>query len=299
MSFIIKNFFLIAIVASILALIQPSLFIWAGPLIPFLLGLIMFGMGLTLELHEFTEVLKNKRIIVVGVFLQFLIMPLLAFLLGKVFHLPFEIYVGVILVGACPGGTASNVMTYLAKGNVAFSIVLTFSTTILAPFVTPAIIYWIVGQKVDVSYWSLFQSLLQIVAFPLLAGLLVKHYLGHKINKAIEFFPAFSTLCISLIIACVMAMNQKQLLSFPYMVILTVFLHNGIGLLLGYFCARLLKSDERDSRTIAIEVGMQNSGLGVALANQFFSPLSALPSAIFSLWHNLSGSLLASYWSKR
>lgn len=299
MSFITKNFLLIALLASLIALIEPSIFTWAGTYISILLGLIMFGMGLTLTVKDFKDVFSNKKLIFIGVGLQFLIMPLSAFIIGKSLPISEEVFVGLIIVGACPGGTASNVMVYLAKGNVALSIVLTFCSTLLAPILTPFIIYIFAGEQINVSYWSLFQSLLQIVLFPLIAGLIIKHYWGNKTDKYLNFFPAFSSLCITLIIAAVMALNQKFLLQFPYMVFIAVIIHNLSGLFLGYYAGRLFNYNEKDSRTIAIEVGMQNSGLGVALANQFFTPLSALPAAIFSLWHNVSGIILARFWSKR
>lgn len=296
--FITKNFLIIALVLSAIALWQPEAFLWARTFIPALLGLIMFGMGLSLNTSEFAGLSKKKSIIIGGFLLQYTIMPLAALMIGKLMGLDKEILIGLIVVGSCPGGTASNVMVYLSNGNVPLSIVLTFLSTIAAPVLTPAIIYFLLGKMVDISFRELFFSVLYVVAFPLLAGIFVKVFFDDKIESFRKIFPAVSVVSISLIIAIIMAVNRTEILKCPVMVFVAVVLHNAIGLAAGYIIARVFGALEKDARTISIEVGMQNSGLGAALANQFFSPLSALPAALFSLWHNVSGIIVSWYWKK-
>ncbi len=294
-----NNFLLLALISSAAALGKPEAFTWLKPHIASMLGIVMFGMGLTLEFSDFRQVWDKKQLVLAGVFLQFFIMPSLAWLIATALHLPKEAFIGLVLVGSCPGGTASNVVTYIAKANVPLSVVLTMSTTLLAPLVTPALIYFLVGTRVDVAFLSLMKEVFWIVMFPLFDGLVLRRFLRKQFEPFIEVFPSISILSIVLIIACIMGLNKATIIAFPALVILAVMLHNGLGLLLGYMGGKLFKMNEADCRTIGIEVGMQNSGLGVALASKFFTPAAALPSAIFSLWHNLSGITLAKYWSRR
>jgi len=294
-----KYFLQLAFFVSVTALIQPYVFVWIKPHIPLFLGIIMFGMGLTLKFTDFEDVWRHRQLVLLGAFLQYTIMPILALLISFVFHLPREATIGLVIVGSCPGGTASNVITYLARANVALSVVMTMTSTLLAPLVTPGIIYIILSQQVDIPFWSMVRSVLIIVALPVFGGLVIRHFFMAKLKPILTVFPSISIIAITLVIACVVALNQKTLLAFPFIIIFAVVVHNLGGLMLGYTAARLLRCDEKNARTLAIEVGMQNSGLGVALANQFFSAASALPGAIFSLWHNLSGISLAKYWAKR
>ena len=297
MDFLSRHFLFIALGASIIALVHPALFLWVKPFIPFLLGVIMFGMGTTIRLGDFRDVWEKKSLVTVAAVVQYTFMPGLAMVVSYLFSLPEEVMIGMVLVGSCPGGTASNVIVFLSRGNVALSVTMTMVSTVLAPILTPAIVYLILNRSVELSFLSLFISVFQVVAFPLAAGLFVRHYFGDFAERYSRILPGVSVLAISVIIACVMALNVERVLAFPVFITGAVMLHNLLGLAAGYGAARLLSRSRSDCRTMAIEIGMQNSGLGVALANQFFPPLSALPGALFSLWHNFSGILLARYWS--
>ena len=256
----------------------------------------MFGMGISLEFLDFIKVWKHKRLVVLGVLLQYTIMPILALGISFIFQLPKEIAAGIIIVGACPGGTSSNVMSYIAKANLALSVTLTLITTFLAPLVTPLIIYLCLQHSIDVPFFSMVKSVFWIVMFPLVDGLVIRYFFYNRIKKVLPVFPSVSILSIILIIACVVGLNQSLLLSFPIIVFIAVAMHNCCGLGIGYFLAKFFGADEPEARTIAFEVGLQNSGLGVSLATQFFTAAAALPGSIFSLWHNLSGIFLAKYW---
>jgi BASS family bile acid:Na+ symporter len=292
-----RQFLILALLCSGVALLYPSLFTGLSPYIPQLLGIVMFGMGLTLEFSDFKGIWDKKLLVLMGISLQFLIMPFLGWSIATVMQLPRDEFVGLIIVGACPGGTASNVITYLARANVPLSVILTMSTTLLAPIVTPILIYLYAKTKIDVELLPLMISVFWIVLFPLLDGLILRRLLRRRLQPMIEIFPSISIIVILMIVACVVGLNQQTILRFPAAVIIAVILHNLLGLLLGYWGSRYLKMAEADCRTVSIEVGMQNSGLGVALASQFVNPVAALPSAIFSLWHNLSGIAIAKYWS--
>ena len=281
------------------ALIEPTLFTWMQPHIPLALGIIMFGMGMALDFRDFADIFPKWRLVGMGAILQFTAMPLIALLVNRVFNLPLEVAIGVGIVGACPGGTASNVITYLARGNVALSVVMTLVSTALAPLLTPAIIYLLFKTKVEIAYLSMTKSVFWIVVFPLLDGLVLRRLLRRHIETLLAVFPSISIVTISTVIACVVGLSQHTLLAFPLTLIGAVIVHNLSGFGLGYGMARLLGSSERDARTMSIEVGMQNSGLGVALANKFFSAAAALPGAIFSLEQNLAGITLVRVWNAR
>lgn len=296
---ITHGFPLWALLASLLAAWQPQWFAFARPGIVPLLGLVMFGMGLTLTPSSFLGVLRRPGAVALGVLLQFLVMPLAGWLLARGLGLAPLLAAGVILVGSCPGGTASNVICYLARGDVALSITLTAVSTLLAVLATPLLTWWYAGQMIEVPVLDLLLSVLRIVLLPVLAGVLLNHFLHRRLRRLERIFPLFSMLAIVFIIAIIVALNRDQLGTLGLPVLAAVVFHNGIGLLAGYAVPRLLGRGEREARTLAIEVGMQNSGLAVALASQYFSPLAALPGALFSVWHNLSGSLLAGYWSRR
>ncbi|NEX14436.1 MAG: bile acid:sodium symporter family protein [Prosthecochloris sp.] len=299
MNTIHRHFLTIAVGASIVALAVPEIFLWIKPFIPLLLGVIMFGMGTTIRFHDFRDVWEKRNVIFLAALIQYTVMPGLAVLISFVMSLPEEVMIGMVLVGSCPGGTASNVIVYLAKGNVALSVTMTMFSTLLAPLLTPGIIYLILSRSIEFSFGGLFLSVFQIVALPLFAGLLARRLFSSTVDRYSDNLPVISVVSISLIIACVMALNADSVLAFPVLTIAAVMLHNLSGLVSGYGVAKLFGSNRVDCRTIAIEIGMQNSGLGVALANQFFQPLSALPGAIFSLWHNLSGIVLARFWGGR
>lgn len=294
-----QTFGIWVIVFAVLGFSFPSLFSWISSYITIFLGIIMFGMGLTLQTDDFKELIRKPLYVIIGVIAQYTIMPLVAFGLAYGLHLPSEIAVGVILVGCCPGGTASNVMTFLAKGNTALSVAVTTISTLLAPILTPVLIMLFAKEWLPVSPGSLFISILQAVLIPIIAGLVVKIFFKKQVAKAVHALPLVSVIGIVAIVSAVVSGNRENLLQSGLLIFSVVILHNGFGYLLGFLCAKLLKMDYASQKAIAIEVGMQNSGLGAALATAHFSPLSAVPSAIFSVWHNLSGSLIATYWSKK
>jgi bile acid:Na+ symporter, BASS family len=288
-----------AVAISVVAVVFPEVLTPLRPAIVPLLGVVMFGMGMTLVFADFKRVFLQPLTIGLGVLLQYLLMPLIAWLLSQLLQLPLPLMAGLVLVGSCPGGTASNVICYLARGDVALSIILTSVTTIMAVFMTPLLTWLYIGQKVPVPVVAMMASILKIIIIPVLLGLLVNQWLGKSLEKIKRSFPLVSTLAIILIIGIIMAHNHAQLSQLAFPVIIAVILHNGFGLAGGYFIARFLGFDEKICRTLAIEVGMQNSGLGVALADRYFSAMAALPGAVFSVWHNISGAVLAGIWSRQ
>lgn len=281
-----------------LAFYMPDHYSWLGVYIVPLLGLIMFGMGLTLSKADFAEVFRRPITVLIGVLGQFIIMPALAWVLATVLALPPEVAVGVILVGCCPGGTASNVMTFLARGDLALSVAITSVTTLLAPIVTPALIYLLASQWLEVSAAAMFWSIVQVVIIPLLLGLLVQKLLGERVKAGVQVLPLVSVAAIVAIVAAVVALNQERIATTGLQIFAVVVLHNGLGLLLGYLLAKLSGLTVAQRKTLSIEIGMQNSGLGVALATAHFSPLAAVPSAIFSVWHNISGPIIATIYQR-
>lgn len=295
-AFIERFFIPITATLCAIALAHPPSFTWIKPHIPLFLGVIMFGMGLTLEFGDFRNILGKWRLVGFGVFMQYAIMPVLAVGISFALGLPPEATVGMVLVGACPGGTASNVVAYLARANVPLSVTLTLASTCLAPVLTPAIVYLILEQKVEMDFWGMVASVFWIVVFPLVDGLILRRLLRRWLEPFLRYFPSLSILVIAMLIACIIGLNQTTLLALPVLVFAAVVLHNGLGLAAGYSLARLARCSRRDARTLAIEVGMQNSGLGVALAVAHFGAASALPGALFSLWHNISGVFLARRW---
>ena len=258
----------------------------------------MFGMGLTLKGEDFREVARHPIRVLIGVLAQFVIMPGLAWLLCSLLQLPAEIAVGVILVGCCPGGTASNVMTWLSRGDVALSVAITSVTTLLAPLVTPALVWLLASAWLPVSFAAMFLSILQVVLVPIALGLLAQRLLGERTRQVAEVLPLVSVFSIVVIIAAVVAASQARIAESGLLIMAVVMLHNGFGLLLGYLTGKLTGMPLAQRKALAIEVGMQNSGLGAALANVHFAPLAAVPSALFSVWHNLSGSLLAALFRR-
>jgi BASS family bile acid:Na+ symporter len=288
-----------AILFATIAYQYPQIFLALKPSIVYLLGVVMFGMGMTLTTDNFLEVLRRPLVIGVGVTLQYLIMPLLAWLLSLVLRLPLSLMIGMVLVGTSPGGTASNVICYLARGDVALSITLTTCSTLLAVLATPVLSWIYLDQIVAVPVAKMLLDVLKIVIAPVTAGVLINTLIGQRLYATKHVFPLISVISIVLIIAIIVALNKARLGSFVTSLLIAVGLHNGLGLAGGYWLSRFFKFDRRIARTIAIEVGMQNSGLAVALAIKFFSPSAALPGALFSIWHNISGSLLAAWWSRR
>lgn len=299
--FIQKTFALWVVLFAGIALIVPEAFVWLKVYITWMLGIIMFGMGMTMTVDDFKGVLQSPKAVVIGVVAQFVVMPGLAYLLCQLFQLPPEIAIGVILVGCCPGGTASNLITYMAKGNTALSVACTSVSTLLAPLLTPAIFYLLASQWIEINAMSMLGSILQVVLFPIILGLIVRSVLKQKVDAYIQVMPLISVVAIVAIVAAIIAGSKAQILESGLLILGVVALHNGLGYLLGFWASRLFKLPYADSKAIAIEVGMQNSGLGVALAAVHFaaSPITAVPSAIFSLWHNISGPALATYWASK
>lgn len=257
----------------------------------------MFGMGITLTFNDFGEVLKHPKAVVIGVIGQFVIMPLIAFALATGFNLPAELAIGVILVGSCPGGTSSNVMTYLAKGNTALSVACTTISTLLSPLLTPAIFYVLASQWLDINASAMFISVLQMVLFPIFLGLAVRALFKNKIAELSQTMPLLSVIAIVLILSAVVAVSKDKIIESGLLIFIIVILHNCLGYLLGFGFAKLFTLNTADSKAVSIEVGMQNSGLGAALAAAHFNPIAAVPSAVFSFWHNISGPILANIFS--
>ena len=288
--------------SAILALAFPEVLGHLKPsLINPLLGVIMFGMGLTLKVEDFRVVFSRPKDVLVGCLSQFTVMPALAFGLSRLFGLDEALTIGVILVGCCPGGTASNVITYLAKGDLALSVGMTATSTLLAPLLTPLLVLLLVGETVDVNVLGMLLSILWVVILPIVLGLLVKRLLPKATEQATAYLPAVSTIAICLIVMIVIAANAHKLLAGGWIVILVVMLHNILGLTVGYLIGLLLKMTPAKRRAISVEVGMQNSGLASSLATLHFAafPMATVPGAIFSVWHNISGAIVARLFARQ
>ena len=286
----------LVLAAALLALIFPRVLQAVPPTyINYLLGLIMFGMGLTLKLNDFKIVFSHPKDIIVGCLAQFTIMPLLAWGLTRAFQLDEALALGVVLVGCCPGGTASNVITYLAKGDLALSVGMTGVSTLLAPLLTPMLTWALAGKSIDVDMIGMLLSILWVVILPIVVGLIVKGLLPKFTEKAVDYLPAISSIAIAMIVAIVIGANANKLLAGGLVIVIVVILHNICGLSLGYMIGRLLGLPEPKKRAISIEVGMQNSGLASSLATLHFAayPMATIPGAIFSVWHNISGAMIA------
>jgi len=298
-AFVSKNMALFAVATAIFALILPDAFKWTAPRISILLGVIMFGMGMTLSLQEFKEIFKRPFDVFIGLVAQFTIMPILAFSLATIFNLPPEIAVGVILVGTCPGGTASNVITFLAKGDLALSVSISMASTILAPIVTPLLTWLLAGAWVDVSFVDMMLSILQMVVAPIVLGVVVNHFFSDFVSKIVKLLPFVSIVAILLIIGGVVSVNATHILETGALVMIVVVLHNLFGYTFGYVTARLFGMNVAKKKAVAIEIGMQNSGLAVSLAMAHFGAAAAIPGALFSVWHNISGSIVANFLAQK
>jgi len=292
----------LVLLSAVAALLWPELFSQVKPtVINPLLGIIMFGMGLTLRWEDFRVVFARPKDVVTGCLAQFTVMPLLAWLLARIFQLDDALTIGVVLVGCCPGGTASNVITYLAKGDLALSVGMTGVSTLLAPVLTPLLVWLLAGATVDVDVVGMLLSILWVVILPIVAGLAVKRLWPRQTSAATDYLPALSSLAICAIVLIVIAANAQKLLSSGFIVILVVVLHNVGGLTIGYTLGRMLRLSDAKRRAISVEVGMQNSGLASSLATLHFAayPMATIPGAVFSVWHNISGALVARWFSRR
>ena len=299
--FISEYMGVLVLAAALLALIFPGVLKQIPTtVINYLLGVVMFGMGLTLNLHDFKIVFSRPKDVIVGCLAQFTIMPLLAWGLARLFSLDEALALGVVLVGCCPGGTASNVITYLAKGDLALSVGMTGVSTLLAPLMTPLLTWALAGKSVDVDVAGMLLSILWVVILPIVIGLIVRWIWPKFTEKAIDYLPAVSTMAIAMIAAIVIGANAHKLMAGGLVIVIVVMLHNLCGLSFGYLIGRLLGLSEPKKRAISIEVGMQNSGLASSLATIHFAafPLATIPGAIFSVWHNISGALVARLYTR-
>ncbi len=294
-----RLFSLLAILLSIVAYRFPALFKGVVPHIVLLLMLIMFTMGVTLSIDDFKRVFTRPAPVIAGVVLHYFVMPLAAWLIAKLLRMPPDLTIGMVLVGCVASGTASNVINYLVGGDVALSVTITAISTLVGVVATPLLIRLYVDAKIAVDMHGILTSILQIVVLPIGAGLIINHLFKRKMRAIEAFLPLVSMIAILLVIAAIVATTSKSITLIGPLVMVGVILHNAIGLLSGYWGGRLLGFDETVCRTLAIEVGMQNSGLAVALGKLYFTPLAALPGALFSIWHNLSGSLLVGFWAAR
>ena len=300
-SYISEYMGILVLLVAVFALLFPNLLSHVQPkLINYLLGLVMFGMGLTLNLQDFKVVFSRPRDVIVGCLAQFTIMPLLAWGLSRLFSLDEALTLGVVLVGCCPGGTASNVITYLAKGDLALSVGMTGVSTLLAPFLTPILTWLLAGKTVDVNIVSMFLSILWVVILPIVVGFIVKRLWPKFTEATVAYLPAVSTLAIAFIVAIIISANAHKLLLGGFVIVGVVMLHNLSGLGLGYLIGRWLKLSSPKRKAVSIEVGMQNSGLASSLATIHFAiyPMATIPGAIFSVWHNISGAIVARLYSK-
>lgn len=292
-------FAVIVLAVGAVALLVPSLFVGGAPAIPWLLALIMLGMGMTLRVTDFAVVARRPWALLLGVSAQYMVMPLLGYGLAVALDLSPALAAGMVLVGSAPGGTASNVMVYLSRGDTALSVAMTTVSTLLAPLLTPLLVLWLADEFLPVDTSALFVSIVQIVVVPVLLGVLLRAFAGGVVDKVLPALPLVSVAGIAAVVAIVVAASAETVLSVGLLVVLAVAVHNGLGFVLGYSIARATGLPVAGRRAVSIEVGMQNSGLAAALATVHFSPAAALPAAIFSVWHNVSGSALASYWSRR
>ncbi|WP_301966604.1 bile acid:sodium symporter family protein [uncultured Desulfovibrio sp.] len=300
LSVVLTRFMGVIIIAfSALALWQPWIFSWVAPHISAMLGIIMLGMGMTLHWQDFSHVLRHPRDLGLGLVVQFGCMPLLAFGLCHVFALPPELAMGMILVGTAPGGTASNVLTFIARGDVAFSVAMTAAATLVSLLLTPPLTWLLGGVWVPVDMGGLFWSIVKIVLVPVLLGLLLHHFQRGLVDRLMPFLPLASAMVITLVIAGIIAVNAQSILSAGPAIFAAVIAHNILGLAAGWFAACRLRFAPPRRRALAIEIGTQNSGLATALALAHFTPAAAIAGALFSVWQNISGALLSNFWATR
>ena len=300
--FIARWMGVMVLVVAIVSLLLPKSFLWIDTwAINPLLGVIMFGMGLTLSPQDFKIVFSRPKDIIIGCLAQFTVMPLLALGLTQAFSLPQELALGVILVGCCPGGTASNVITYLAKGDLALSVGMTATSTLLAPIMTPLLVWLLAGTMVDVDTIGMLLSIVYVVIAPIIAGLLCQRFLPGLTKRVVPYLPAFSSLVIAMVVGVVVSHNADRLLVGGLLVFAVVMMHNLLGLIIGYVIGRVLRLSRPKCVAVSIDVGMQNSGLASSLAVIHFAayPLATIPGAVFSVWHNISGALAARFFNHK
>lgn len=286
------------VVLGVFGYLYPPPLVWFKPYLEWMFFGTMLGIGCTMRFSDFRPLRKHPHVVLLGILAQFVIMPGCGFLIAKALRLPPELFLGMILVGVVPGAMASNVIAYLARTDVAYSIALTSTATLLSPILTPSLTYLYANTVIEIDFWQMCLSILKIVIMPLLIGFGLKHFLQQKIEKIHDVFPAISTLCIAIICGMVVALNQSRIESLTLILFLAIFTHNLLGYTGGYLAGRLFRFDLRRRRTLSIEVGMQNAGLGAVLAITHFSPETALVPAIFATWCVITASLLARYWGR-
>jgi BASS family bile acid:Na+ symporter len=296
--FLTNAFPLWIIIGSCLALYKPELFTWfSGPFITYGLGVIMLGMGLTLRPEDFKVVIKTPRWVIAGAALQFTLMPFLGWSLGYVFDLPLHFAVGLIIVSCCPGGTASNVISFLARANLALSVTMTAISTLLAIILTPLLTTFYIGDKLEVSAFELFLGVVKVVMVPVLMGVLLNRSLPNITQKLIPVAPLVAVVAIVMIVSSIIGEGRQEVLQSGMNLIGAVVALHLFGFILGFLFSKLVSKNVQVNRTIAIEVGMQNSGLGAYLARaNFVNPAIAIPSAISSATHSIIGSIAAGVW---
>ena len=288
------------ILFSFTALLRPELFTWfSGNLITLGLGIIMLGMGLTLKITDFKILFKNPRWTIIGVLTQFSVMPFLGWAISKILDLPNFFAVGLILVSCCPGGTASNVIAYLSNLNVAFSVTMTFISTITGVVLTPLLITNISGELINVDLDSLLLSTTKVVLLPVVIGLFVSKYFQSFTNKIIVYSPSIAVIFIVLIVASIIGEGKEIILNSGINLLISIMILHLLGFIIGYAISFIFLRDKKLSKTICIEIGMQNSGLGVVLAKEnYVNPSIAIPSAISSLVHSIYGSIFVSIFKE-
>lgn len=287
------------IVVVLVAYYLPEYFAWLGGYLTILLGIVMFGMGLTLKASDFKIVLTKPLPVIIGMIAQYTIMPLSAFALAHLMNLPPALAAGLMLLGCVPGGTASNVMVYLARGDVALSIAMTSISTLIAPIMTPTLLLLLAGQWMPVDPVAMFMSIIQVIIIPIILGLLAKRLFPNIIEKSLAAVPLISIVAILIIGAAVMAGNAENIASAGILLFVAIIIQNMVGLALGYFLAYLCKLDYNKKKAVSLEVGMQNSALSAQLATVHLEPISALAGVGAAIWHQISGPIVASYWASK
>ncbi|MDQ7038765.1 MAG: bile acid:sodium symporter family protein [Aquificota bacterium] len=291
-------FLLILSVFSLAGILWSDLFTGFKGLIVPLLVVIMLSMGVTLTPEDFLRILKRPVTVLYGALLQFTVMPLSGFLVALILGVGPDLTAGFVLVGSAPGGTASNLITYLSGGDLPYSISMTALSTLISPLITPLWTLILVGKIVPVPFMAMAVTTLKIVVLPVLVGMGVRKIAGERVKKVEAVLPYVSVMAISFIIAVIFALNVDRLKSLSLPVLIGVLVHNSLGFALGFLFGRLAGLDTKLAKTLSIEVGMQNSGLSTVLALKYFSPVAALPSAIFSLSQNLMGVALSSLFRR-
>lgn len=298
-SFAGKYFVFFVIGASVFAFLQPEPFLPIASYVPILLGVIMFGMGMTLKPVDFKMVAKHPLPVFLGLVAQFTIMPLTAFGIAYLLSLPPELAAGLVLLGSVPGGTSSNVMVYLAKGDLPLSITMTSFSTLVAPIATPAILYILANQWMPVQFWDMFTMIVQVIIIPVALGVTIKRFLPTFAQQTEKAMPLVSVLAVLAILSAVVAANNEALASTGFIVFFAVMLHNAAGLILGYLAAAAFRLSPSQCRAVSIEIGMQNTGLGATLATAHLTPFAAIPSVFGAAWHNFTGTIVATYWARK